>query len=520
MSLDQSLDKILIIDFGSQFTQLIARRIRELGVFSEIISHKKIKNKDINNSIKGIILSGGPLNVYEINKYSFDKKIIENKIPVLGICFGHQILSKLNGGKVKQSRHREFGLANIYKQKDSLLTKDFFTRKKMIKVWMSHADQVSKLPKNFSVIASSQNSKFAIVENKLKKFYGVQFHPEVTHTENGKKLISNFIFEICKIKKNWSSKDQKIKLIKEVRNQVSGNKVICALSGGVDSSVVAQLLNKAIGKNLYCIFVNTGLLRKNEEKQVVSTFKKKLKMNLIYVNAEKEFIRKLKNISDPEKKRKIIGNLFIKIFERYAKKIKNVKFLAQGTLYPDLIESKSVTGSQTSKIKSHHNVGGLPKKMKLKLVEPLKFLFKDEVRKLGLELNLSKEIISRHPFPGPGLAIRMPGTITTEKINILKEADYYFIQALKEYGLYHKIWQAYAALLPVKTVGVMGDNRTYEYLCLLRAITSEDGMTADFYEFKKSFSQMISNKIVNSIRGINRVVYDITSKPPSTIELE
>ena len=337
---------------------------------------------------------------------------------------------------------------------------------------------------------------------------------------NGKKLISNFIFLICKIKRNWSSKDQKIQLIKEVKDQVGSEKVICALSGGVDSSVVAQLLNKAIGKKLYCIFVNTGLLRKNEEVQVVQTFKKRLKMNLIYVNAEKEFLKKLNNVSDPEKKRKIIGNLFIKIFERYAKKIKNVKFLAQGTLYPDLIESKSVTGSQTSKIKSHHNVGGLPKKMKLKLVEPLKFLFKDEVRKLGLELNLSKDIISRHPFPGPGLAIRMPGLITNDKIKILKEADYYFIQALKDHGLYHKIWQAYAALLPVKTVGVMGDNRTYEYLCLLRAITSEDGMTADFYEFKKSFMETISNQIVNSIRGINRVVYDITSKPPSTIELE
>ena len=284
--------------------------------------------------------------------------------------------------------------------------------------------------------------------------------------------------------------------------------------------MVAQLLNKAIGKKLYCIFVNTGLLRKNEEKQVLATFKKKLKINLIYVNAEKEFIRKLKKISDPEKKRKIIGRLFINIFERYAKKIKNVKFLAQGTLYPDLIESKSVTGSETSKIKSHHNVGGLPKKMKLKLIEPLKLLFKDEVRKLGLELNLNKEIINRHLFPGPGLAIRMPGLITHEKIKILKEADYYFIKALKDHGLYNKIWQAYAALLPVKTVGVMGDNRTYEYLCLLRAITSEDGMTADFYEFKKPFIQMISNKIVNSIRGINRVVYDVTSKPPSTIELE
>jgi len=521
MSPNSKLSKILIIDFGSQFTQLIVRRIRELGVFSEIVSHKKINSKKIlQENVSGIILSGGPLNVYQNNKFNFDRKILKLGLPVLGICFGHQILSKELGGRVKKSDHREFGLATINKVTNSILTKNFFNKKNTSNVWMSHADQVSKMPIGFRVVASTKNSKLTIIENSKSKFYGVQFHPEVTHTTKGKILLKNFVFLICKIKKNWSSKDQKLKLINEIKQQVGDNKVICGLSGGVDSSVVAQLLSKAIGKNLTCIFVNNGLLRKDEETQVVNTFKKKLRMNLLYVNAEKEFIKKLTNVTDPEKKRKIIGNLFIKIFERYAKKIKNVKFLAQGTLYPDLIESKSVTGSQTSKIKSHHNVGGLPKHMKLKLVEPLKFLFKDEVRKLGLELHLSNDIISRHPFPGPGLAIRMPGVITNEKIKILKEADYYFIKALRENGLYHKIWQAYAALLPVKTVGVMGDNRTYEYICLLRAITSEDGMTADFFDFPKNFMQSISNQIINNIKGINRVVYDITSKPPSTIELE
>ncbi len=514
-----SLKKILIIDFGSQFTQLIARRVRELGVYSEIISHKKKINFS-NKDVIGIILSGGPLNVYQTKKVSFDKKILNQNIPVLGICFGHQIISKELGGKVKQSKFREFGLVNIKKNKESVLTRNFFNKDGKNNVWMSHSDQVTKLPKNFEKVASSTNSKFCIIQNKYKKFYGIQFHPEVTHTHNGIKLIKNFLFSICKSKKNWSSKKQKEKIIEEIKKQVGHSKVICALSGGVDSSVVAKIIHKAIGKNLTCIFVNTGLLRKNEEIQVVKTFKQKLKIKLIYVNAKNLFINKLKKVNDPEKKRKIIGNLFIKIFEKYSKKISNIKYLAQGTLYPDLIESKSVTGSQTSKIKSHHNVGGLPKKMKLKLVEPVKFLFKDEVRKLGEELGLSKEILYRHPFPGPGLAIRIPGDIDENKINILKEADNIFIKSLYKYNLYHKIWQAYAALLPVKTVGVMGDNRTYEYICLLRAITSEDGMTADFFNFKKDFMQDVSNQIVNSIKGINRVVYDVTSKPPSTIELE
>ena len=514
-----SLKKILIIDFGSQFTQLIARRVRELGVYSEIISHKKKINFS-NKDVIGIILSGGPLNVYQTKKVSFDKKILNQDIPVLGICFGHQIISKELGGKVKQSKFREFGLVNIKKNKESVLTRNFFNKDGKNNVWMSHSDQVTKLPKNFEKVASSTNSKFCIIQNKYKKFYGIQFHPEVTHTHNGIKLIKNFLFSICKSKKNWSSKKQKEKIIEEIKKQVGNSKVICALSGGVDSSVVAKIIHKAIGKNLTCIFVNTGLLRKNEEIQVIKTFKQKLKIKLIYVNAKNLFIKKLKKVNDPEKKRKIIGNLFIKIFEKYSKKISNIKYLAQGTLYPDLIESKSVTGSQTSKIKSHHNVGGLPKKMKLRLVEPVKFLFKDEVRKLGEELGLSKEILFRHPFPGPGLAIRIPGDIDENKINILKEADNIFIKSLYKYNLYHKIWQAYAALLPVKTVGVMGDNRTYEYICLLRAITSEDGMTADFFNFKKDFMQDVSNQIVNSIKGINRVVYDVTSKPPSTIELE
>ena len=520
MDLNNNLNKILIIDFGSQFTQLIARRIRELGVYSEIISHKKINLKLDKSKIRGIILSGGPLNVYQSKKVKFRRELFKLNIPILGICFGHQVISKELGGKVKKAKHREFGLAKLSRIKNSRLTQNFFNKSGSNNVWMSHADEVIKLAKGFKVVAKTETSKFSVIENSTRKFYGIQFHPEVTHTEKGKIILKNFVFSICMIKKNWTSKNQKKILIHDVKKIVGNSKVICALSGGVDSSVVAKLIHNAIGKKLICIFVNTGLLRKNEEAQVIKTFKKKFKVNLIYVDAKNHFLNKLRKVSDPEKKRKIIGNLFIKIFEKYAKKTKNVKYLAQGTLYPDLIESKSVTGSQTSKIKSHHNVGGLPKKMKLKLLEPLKLLFKDEVRKLGLELKLSKEIVFRHPFPGPGLAIRMPGEITKDKIKILKDADDIFINSLKNFNLYDKIWQAYAALLPVKTVGVMGDNRTYEYMCLLRAITSEDGMTADTFDFNKKFMQLVSNRIINNIKGINRVVYDITSKPPSTIELE
>ena len=519
MQFQKIQEKILIIDFGSQVTKLIARRVRDLGVFSEIINPndlKKVRNFD---NIKGIILSGGPSTVTKSNFQTIPKNIFEKKIPILGICYGLQLIAKLFGGKIKSSKkRREFGRAFIFKKKQSNLMKNFFSKKNS--VWMSHEDAVVKLPKNFKVVAFTKSSKLTVIENSKNKIYGVQFHPEVTHTDNGNQIFKNFLFLICKIKKKWNVVSQKNRIIKEVREIVKKDKVICALSGGVDSSVVALLINKAIKKNLFCIMVDTGLMRKDEFKYTYKIFKNKYNLNVKLINASKIFYSNLKNISNPEKKRKIIGNLFIKIFERESKKIRNVKYLAQGTLYPDIIESRSSTGGKSVKIKSHHNVGGLPKKMNLKLVEPLKEFFKDEVRILGKSLGLSNEICNRHPFPGPGLAIRIVGNITLEKIQILQEADHIFISELNKNNLYSQIWQAYAALLPIKTVGVMGDSRTYEYVCLLRAVTSEDGMTADYFDFKKDFLDNISNKIVNNVKGINRVVYDISSKPPSTIELE
>ena len=513
-------NKIIIVDFGSQVTKLIARRIRELDIYCEIFTLNEFNKFENLDCVKGLILSGGPSSVTKKTYPKISKKIFEQKIPILGICYGLQLIAKIFNGKIKnQSNKREFGKVEIFEKRKSILTKNFFVNSKAT-VWMSHQDAVVKIPKNFINIAYTKDSKFTIIQHKDKKIFGIQFHPEVTHTQNGKELIKNFAIKICKIKKNWFVRSEKKRIISELKEKLKNEKVICALSGGVDSSVVAVLINKAIKKNLTCIMVDTGLLRKDEFKNTYKIFKNKYKLNVKLINSKSIFLKKLKNITDPEQKRKIIGNLFIKIFEREALKIKNVKYLAQGTLYPDIIESRSSTGSKTSKIKSHHNVGGLPKKMRLKLVEPLKEFFKDEVRVLGKSLGLTDEIVKKHPFPGPGLAIRIIGNITYDKIKILQKADHIFIKDLIQNNLYNKIWQAYAALLPVKTVGVMGDSRTFEYTCLLRAVTSEDGMTAAKYNFSNEYLTNISNKIINRVSGINRVVYDVTSKPPSTIELE
>lgn len=507
---------ILIIDFGSQVTQLIARRIRELGVFSEV------KNPDITlDAIKklapsAIILSGGPASVYEKGAPTIDKKIFELGLPILGICYGEQLICHLLGGKVGKSFEREFGKAEIKIISDSPLFKSVKNKQ----VWMSHGDHISKIPASFKVIANTGNAPFAAIADEKKKIYGVQFHPEVLHSLDGKKIIENFVTNIAGCKPDWSMKNFKKDEIAEIKKIVGEKRVICGLSGGVDSSVVAALINEAIGKQLTCIFVDHGLLRKGEGAQVKEVFGKKFKTNLVYVDASKLFLSKLKGISDPEKKRKIIGKTFIEVFDAEAKKIKDADFLAQGTLYPDVIESSHPSGGKSQTIKSHHNVGGLPKKMKLKLLEPVRMLFKDEVRVLGKELGLPDHVVGRHPFPGPGLAIRIIGEVTPEKIKTLQEADSIYIEEIRKAGLYDKIWQAFSVLLPIKTVGVMGDGRTYENVLALRAVTSVDGMTADVYRFDPEFLCNVTSRLINEVRGINRVVYDYTSKPPGTIEWE
>ena len=516
-----NVKKIIIVDFGSQVTQLIARQIRELGVYCEMVNYKIFNNYKIDDTlVKGIVLSGGPKSTLHKSAPSINKKLINSSIPILGICYGHQLISNLFGGKTKYSKKKEFGSVTLFEKKKSKLTDGFFKNKKNI-VWMSHSDSVQRKPKNFQVIAYSSNSKFAILEHNSKSIYSTQFHPEVYHTQNGKKIFKNFLFKICRINKEWTDNYKILRMIKTIRTSINKNEqVLCALSGGVDSSVLAHLLHKAIKKKLKCIYVDTGLMRAGETEEIRKIFKKKFNKSFYIINAKQLFYKKLNKVSDPEKKRKIIGKTFIQIFEKFTKKNKSIKYLAQGTLYPDLIESKSFSGSPTSVIKSHHNVGGLPKKMKLKLIEPFKEMFKDEVRKIGKILKVNKYLLDRHPFPGPGLAIRIPGEINQKKIEILKAADKIFIDELKKRNLYNDIWQAFAVLIPVKTVGVMGDSRTYDFVCALRAVTSIDGMTSDYFNFKNRDISEISNRIINEVPGINRVVYDITSKPPGTIEWE
>ena len=509
-------EKILIIDFGSQFTQLITRRVRESNVYSEIHSHK-ITFKEIKLfDPTGIILSGGPMSVYDTDAPDLDELILKMKIPILGICYGLQLISKKLGGKVEPAKDREYGKAILNVIQKSPL---FHNVNIESKVWMSHGDYLTELPNGFDIIAKSDHSPIGAVANESEKIYGVQFHPEVVHTDEGKKIIHNFLFDICKCTGSWTSHNFIENNIAEIKEKVGSAKAICALSGGVDSTVAAVLVKKAIGDNLICIHIDTGLMRKNESYEIGKIFNERLNLNHIHINSSEKFISKLKGISDPEQKRKIIGNTFIEVFEEEAKKIDGALFLVQGTLYPDVIESVSVKGASVT-IKTHHNVGGLPKKMNLKLIEPFRSLFKDEVRNVGRELNIPDEFIERHPFPGPGLAVRILGSVDQEKLEILKEADDIYISAIKSAGIYNKIWQAFAVLLPIQSVGVMGDARTYEFVLSLRAVTSVDGMTADWYNFEHEFLSDVSNKIINKVRGVNRVVYDISSKPPATIEWE
>ena len=514
-----SEEKILILDFGSQYTHLIARRIREANVYCEIVSHDTKYNFTNDHEVKGIILSGGPNSVYDKGAPLLPEWVIKQNIPILGICYGMQLIAHYFGGIVAKGFTKEYGYAVINQNGiDNLILNGMGNE---INVWMSHGDRIDKLPVGFRSIAFTENSPVAVMVDQSDKIFGIQFHPEVSHTTEGYKIIHNFLYDICKVEGKWTPNNFVNDAIESIKLRVGSGKVICALSGGVDSTVVAALIHKAIGDNLTCIFVDNGLMRKKEGERVKNIFAKELGVNLMYVDASERFVNALSGITDPETKRKIIGETFIKVFEEKAKIIGNVDYLAQGTLYPDVIESSNTNDTKAAhKIKTHHNVGGLPEKMNLKLIEPLKFLFKDEVRKAGAELGLKDQAINRQPFPGPGLAIRIIGDITKEKLQILQDVDWIVVNEIKKAGLYEKYWQSFAVLTDVKTVGVMGDKRTYQYVVAIRAITSTDAMKADWARMPYDTLANISNRIVNEVPSVNRVVYDITSKPPGTIEWE
>jgi GMP synthase (glutamine-hydrolysing) len=513
-------DKILIVDFGSQVTQLIARRVREEKVYSEIVPYQKAEEAFAAMKPKGVILSGGPASVLDQGAPLAPMSIYNAGVPVLGICYGEQAMAHQLGGKVEAGHHREFGRAEVTITEDTPLFEGVWKKGEKYPVWMSHGDRVTKLPEGFRVVGTSANAPIALIADEKRKFYATQFHLEVVHTPHGAALIRNFVRNIAGAKGDWTMRAFKEEAMEKIRNQVGKGRVVCGLSGGVDSAVAAVLIHEAIGEQLTCVFVDHGLLRLAEGEKVAALFREHYNIPLIHVQAEKLFLDALAGVEDPEVKRKTIGKLFIDVFEAEAKKIGGAEFLAQGTLYPDVIESVSFTGGPSVTIKSHHNVGGLPERMNMKLVEPLRELFKDEVRALGRELGLPDAFVGRHPFPGPGLAIRCPGEITREKLDILRLADEIYIEEIRRAGLYDDIWQAFAVILPVKTVGVMGDFRTYEHVVGLRAVTSTDGMTADFYHFDMAFLGRVATRIINEVKGVNRVVYDVTSKPPGTIEWE
>ena len=514
-------ERVLIIDFGSQVTQLIARRVREAGVYCEIHPFNRVTGASLAEFAPGaVILSGGPASVTETETPRAPDAVFELGVPVLGICYGEQTLVAQLGGKMEAATHREFGRAYIDIADDCALFEGVWKKGGRAQVWMSHGDRIITIPDGFRAVAVSDGGPFAAIADDARRFYGVQFHPEVVHTPDGARLLANFVRKVAGLSGDWTMAAFREHEIAKVRRQVGKGRVICGLSGGVDSSVAAALLHEAIGEQLVCVFVDTGLLRAGEVEQVIDLFRGHFNIPLVHRDAADLFVDRLEGVADPEKKRKIIGATFIDVFEEEAKKAGGADFLAQGTLYPDVIESISFAGGPSVTIKSHHNVGGLPERMNMEIVEPLRELFKDEVRELGRELGLPESAVGRHPFPGPGLAIRVPGAITREKLDVLRQADTIYLEEIRAAGLYDAIWQAFAVLLPVQTVGVMGDARTYEHVCALRAVTSVDGMTADYYHFDMEFLGRVANRIVNEVRGINRVVYDVTSKPPGTIEWE